>query len=127
NEAIEKASEILAKYVALETDGIDAAAVNAEITELKAQITAIATSADFEGQNLLSTTGTAVSVVSGYVKGTGATMMTIAKYDLQAAPAAITTIATAQSTLDAMKAAAATMGATKMRFESQTKFVSLQM
>ena len=126
NEAIEKASEILAKYVSLGTDGVDATAVNAEITELKAQITAIATSADFEGQNLLSTAGTAVDVVSGYVKGTGVTTMTIAKYDLEAAPAAITDIASAQSTLDAMKSAAATMGATKMRFESQTEFTSLQ-
>jgi flagellin len=126
NEALGKAEDMIAKYVSLKQDGIDAAAVNAEITQLKAQITAIATGADFEGQNLLSTAGTAVDVVNGYNKTTGVTTMTIAKYDLEAAFAAVTDEVTAQTAFTAMKAAAANFGAMKMRIESQSTFVSQQ-
>jgi flagellin len=126
NEALGKAEDMIAKYVSLEQDGIDATAVNAEITQLKAQITAIATGADFEGQNLLSTAGTAVDVVNGYNKTTGVTTMTIAKYDLEAAFASVTDEVTAQAAFTAMKNAAAEFGAMKMRIESQSSFTSQQ-
>ncbi len=126
NEALGKAEDMIAKYVSLEQDGIDATAVNAEITQLKAQITAIATGADFEGQNLLSTAGTAVDVVNGYNKTTGVTTMQIAKYDLEAAFTAVTDEVTAQAAFTAMKTAAANFGAMKMRIESQSTFVSQQ-
>ncbi|MCO5146853.1 MAG: flagellin [Aquamicrobium sp.] len=127
HEALGKAEDMIAKYVSLEQDGIDSVAVNAEITQLKAQILAIAVGADFEGQNLLSTAGTAVDVVSGYNKTTGVTTMQIAKYDLQAAiGGTITNETEAQALFTAMKTAAANFGAMKMRIESQATFVSQQ-
>ena len=126
NEAITKSSDILAKYVSLETDGIDEDAVNAEIDELVNQITAISTSADFEGQNLLSSAGADVNVVSGYIKATGVESLTLSQYDLEAEVGGISDIDTAQTALDNMKAAAANYGAMKMRIESQMSFTSSQ-
>ena len=69
NEAISKTEDIFKKYVSLEQGGVDANAVNAEIDQLKAQVTAIAKNADFEGQNLLKTGGSDLTVVTGYIKG----------------------------------------------------------
>ncbi|MCO5146854.1 MAG: flagellin [Aquamicrobium sp.] len=127
-DAIIHATEALGKYVALETDGIDTAAVTAEIVQRKARIVEIARAAQFEGQNLLRTGGTAVDIVSGYIKGGGGVQtLTLSPYDLEAAAAGITSVATAQTTLDALKTAAAEFGAMKMRVESQTSFTSQQM
>ena len=127
HEAVGKAEDMVAKYVSLAQDGIDAVAVNAEIAQLQEQIVAIAVGAEFEGANLLSTAGGDVDVVSGYNKTTGVTTMTITAYDLQAAAGTITDLATAQTAFDAMKAAAAQFGAMKMRIESQSSFISQQM
>lgn len=123
-EGIKLAEQILAKYVASEQGGVDTAAITAEITELQGQMTAIATSSDFEGQNLLSTAGSALTVVSGYSSAGGVSTLTVAKYDLEAAGATMTDAASAQTALDAMKSAAATMGASKMRIDSQAAFTS---
>lgn len=71
NEAIKKTEEIFKKQVSLAQGGVDADAVNAEIDQLKAQVTAIAKNADFEGQNLLKTGGTNLDIVTGYVKASG--------------------------------------------------------
>ena len=126
-DAIAHATEILSKYVALGTDGIDTAAVTAEINQRKARLVEIARAAEFEGKNLLRTGGTAVNIVSGYIKGGGGIqMLTLSPYDLEVASAGITSVATAQSTLDALNAAAATFGAMKMRVESQISFTSQQ-
>ena len=121
-EGIKLAEQILAKYVASEQGGVDTAAITAEITELQGQMTAIATSSDFEGQNLLSTLGSALTVVSGYSNAGGVSTLTVAKYDLEAAGATMTDAASAQTALDAMKSAAATMGASKMRIDSSAAF-----
>ena len=127
-DAIVHATDILAKYVALETDGVDSAAVTAEIVQRKARLVEIAQAAQFEGQNLLRTGGTAVDLVSGYIKGGGGVqILTLSPYDLQGVAAGITSVATAQTTLDAMKTAAANFGAMKMRIESQMAFTSQQM
>jgi len=126
-DAIVHATDILAKYVALETDGVDSAAVTAEIVQRKARLVEIAQAAQFEGQNLLRTGGTAVDLVSGYIKGGGGVqILTLSPYDLQGVAAGITSVATAQTTLDAMKTAAANFGAMKMRIESQISFTSQQ-
>ncbi len=69
NEAITKTEEIFNKYVSREQDGVDQGAIDAEIAQLKSQVTAIATNADFEGQNLLKTGGSSLNVVTGYIKG----------------------------------------------------------
>ena len=126
HEAITKATDMLAKYVTAETDGIDTNAVTAEIEQLSDQIVAIAQNANFEGQNLLESGGTDVSVVSGYIKGNGVSTLTLTAYDLEGEAGGISDLATAQDALDAMKAAAAGFGAMKMRIESQASFVSQQ-
>lgn len=121
-EGIKLAEKIMAKYVAREQGGVDTAAIDAEITELKAQIVAIATSSDFEGQNLLATAGADVNVVSAYTAAGGVTTVTVAAYDLEAESATMTDAATSQTALDAMRGAAATMGASKARIDSQMEF-----
>ena len=121
-EGIKLAEQIMQKYVAREQGGVDTAAIDAEITELKAQITAIATSSDFEGQNLIATTGAAVDIVSAYTAAGGVTLVTVAAYDLEAEGATMTDAATSQTALDAMRGAAATMGASKARIDSQLEF-----
>ena len=126
-DAIVHATEILSKYVALETDGVDANAVNAEIDQRKERIIEISLAAQFEGQNLLSATGAAVNIVSGYIKGgAGVQMLELQPYDLETAVAGITDVASAETVLDEIKTAAAEYGAMKMRVESQTAFTSQQ-
>jgi flagellin len=122
-EGIKLAEQILQKYVAREQDGADTDAIDAEITQLKAQIVSISTSSDFEGQNLLATAGADVDVVSAFDKATGAvSTMTVAAYDLEAASATMTDAATSQTALDAMRDAAAELGASKARIDSQMEF-----
>jgi flagellin len=123
-EAISKSEEIVAKFVARATPGTDTAAIDAEITQLKAQITSIAQNADFQGVNMLKTGGAAANIVTGYQPGAAPTTMTVAAYDLEAAVTGITDVVTADTALDAMKAAAATIGAAKSRVESQKSFTS---
>jgi flagellin len=123
-EAIAKAEQIVAKYVARATPGTDTAAIDAEITQLKSQIVSIAQNADFQGINMLKTGGSAANIVIGYQPGAAPTTMTVAAYDLEAAVAGITDVITADAALDAMKAAAATIGAAKSRVESQKAFTS---
>ncbi len=128
-EAISLTEQILAKKVAGEQAGVDTAAIDAEISELVAQIEGISTSADFEGQNLLSaasfTAAATMDVVSGFVKG-GADVerITVAKYDLETVAGTLEAadITTTEAALDAMRAAAAGMGASQMRIESQLAF-----
>jgi flagellin len=122
-EGIKLAEQIMSKYVAREQSGVDTAAIDAEITELKAQIVSIATASTFEGQNLLSSAGAAVDVVSAFDKATGtSTKVTVAAYDLEAEAATMTDAATSQTALDAMRGAAATLGASKARIDSQMEF-----
>ncbi|MDF1600251.1 flagellin [Mesorhizobium sp. YIM 152430] len=121
-EGIKLAEQIMAKYVARQQGGVDTVAIDAEITELKAQMTSIATSSDFQGQNLLTTMGTALTVVNGYTAAGGTTTITVANYDLEGAGATMTDAATSQTALDAMRGAAATMGASKARIDSQIEF-----
>lgn len=128
SDAITHATEALGKYIALETDGIDTAAVNAEIAQRKSRMIEIAQAAQFEGQNLLKAGGDPVSIVSGFIKGGGGVqLLTLPAFDLEVTAAAITDVATAQTALDALKTAAAEFGSMKMRIESQSSFTSQQM
>lgn len=121
-EGIKLAEQIMAKYVARQQGGVDTAAIDAEITELKAQMVSIARSSDFQGQNLLKAMGTALTVVNGYTAVGGTTTITVAVYDLEGAGATMTDAATSQTALTAMRSAAATMGASKARIDSQLAF-----
>jgi flagellin len=123
-EAISKTKEIVAKYVARATPGTDTAAIDAEITQLKAQVVSIAQNAEFQGVNMLKTGGTAANIVTGYQPGAAPTTMAVAAYDLEAALTPATTAALTETALDAMQAAAATIGAAKSRVESQKTFTS---
>ncbi len=123
-EAINKTKEIVQKYVARATPGTDTAAIDAEITQLKAQVVSIATNADFQGVNMLKTGGTAAAIVTGYQPGAAPTTMSVAAYDLQAALGAATDTMTVDTALKAMQTAAATIGAAKTRVDSQKSFTS---
>lgn len=124
DKAIGIAQQIFDKYVARETPGVDTAIIDAEITELKAQIVQFATGATFQGVNLLATGGTNQDVVTGYEAGTGVTIMTVAAYDLEAASAAMTDALTAETEIAAMSAAAAAFGSAKLRIEAQQTFTT---
>jgi len=127
-DAIEHATVIVSKYVAMETDGVDQNAIGAEIDQRIEQIVQIALAAQFEGQNLLSSAGAAVNIVSGYIKGGGGVqMLELQPYDLEDAVTDITDVATAETFLDEIKTAAAEYGAMKMRIDSQVAFTSQQM
>ncbi|MBT1158782.1 flagellin [Aminobacter anthyllidis] len=123
-EAIKKTEEIVKKYVARATPGTDTAAIDAEITQLKAQVVSIALNADFQGVNMLKTGGTAANIVTGYQPGAAPTTMTVAAYDLEAALGAATDTITVNTALTAMKTNAATIGAAKTRVDSQKSFTS---
>lgn len=122
-EAIKLTEQIFAKWVAYEQGGVDTAALDAEITQLTEQVEAIATAADFEGQNLL-VTGGDLTVVSGYTKGTGTTTLAVTAFDLAGEVGGITNAATAESALDEMRSAAAELGASKARIDSSLAFTS---
>ena len=125
NEAIKLTEQILAKQVAKTQGGVDAAAIDAEILQLTTQITAISEAADFEGQNLIKATPTDLTVVSGYVKGSGTvSTLTVTAFDVAAEVANMTTVTGTETALDDMRAAAAEMGAAKMRIDSNLDFTS---
>jgi flagellin len=121
-EAITKAQDIQAKYVAKETPGTDATIIDADIAQSKAAVVDIANGATFQGVNLLLTASTDQNIVTGYTAGTGVTTMTVAKYDLSTALGAATTSAAVGTAIDAMKAAAAALGSAKTRITTQQTF-----
>ncbi|ATU95891.1 flagellin (plasmid) [Phyllobacterium zundukense] len=129
-ESIKIAEQIQAKLATLNSPGVDNAIVNADVAELSAQIVDIAKSASIEGKNLLSTAGTAVTITTGYTSAAGGgtaalNTMAVAKYDLEAAfTTAPATAMAAETTIIAMRAAAATLGSKASRIESQTAFNS---
>jgi flagellin len=124
NDAIGIAQKIFDKYVARETPGTDTTIIDAEITELKAQVVGFATGATFEGVNLLATGGADQDVVTGYESGTGVTTMTVAAYDLEAALAAANDSVAVETAIEAMRAAAAGLGSAKTRIDAQQTFTS---
>lgn len=131
-ESIKLAVKIQAKLATLGSPGVDNAIVNADVAELSKQIVDIAKSASFEGKNLLSTTGSAagVTITTGYTSAAGGgtaglNTMAVAGYDLEGAfGTAPATAVAAETTLTAMRAAAASLGSKAGRIESQTAFNS---
>ncbi len=64
NAAIDVVDEIKTKLVAAREPGVDGAKIQSEITELQNQLTSIATSASFSGENWLSVDSAAASYVA---------------------------------------------------------------
>ena len=122
--AIGIAQQIFDKYVARETPGVDTAIIDAEITELKAQIVQFATGATFQGANLLASSGTDQDVVTGYEAGTGVTTMTVIAYDLEASVNDMTDAIQTEGVVAAMSAAAAAFGSAKQRIDAQQTFTT---
>jgi flagellin len=128
DEAIRLTTEIQARYLASEQDGVDADAITAEIGELQTAIEEIALAADFEGQNLLSAAGAAVTVVTGFIKGDGTAgstevkTLTLNAFDLEGAAAAMTDVDTTEEQLVLIREAASELGAMKTRLEAQLSF-----
>jgi flagellin len=129
DKAIELTSEIHARYLTREQDGVDTDSIDAEIAELKLAIQEIALAADFEGQNLLSSAGADVTVVTGYIKGNGGNdsevkTATLEAYDLEAETDNMTDAVTTEASLVAMREAASKLGAMKTRIDAQLSFTS---
>ena len=129
DEAIELTKEIHQRYLSREQDGVDTDAIDAEIAELKLAIQEIAVAADFEGQNLLSSSGADVTVVTGYIKGNAGgdseiKTATLEAYDLEAEADNMTDAVTAEASLVAMREAASKLGAMKIRMDAQLSFTS---
>ncbi|WP_019173199.1 flagellin [Pseudaminobacter salicylatoxidans] len=107
-EAIKKTEDMFSKYVAREQDGVDQAAIDAEITQLKEQVSAIGKNADFEGQNLL--TGGTLNLVTGYIKGTNGAATTTPIAGLTAD----NTAAVAAAANDALESVVSGLNATEL-------------
>lgn len=91
NSAIEVVDEIKSKLVAAREPGVDRAKVQAEISELQNQLTSIASSAGFNGENWLN--------VNSSVAGYSATESIVASFDRDAAGAvSVGTISVDKST-----------------------------
>jgi flagellin len=69
NSSLEVVSEIKNKLVAAREPGVDKTKINKEITELKSQLSSIAESASFSGENWLNNDGTAAAGTKSIVGG----------------------------------------------------------
>lgn len=129
HEAIELTKEIHARYLAREQDGVDQDAIDNEIAELKLTIQEIAASADFEGQNLLSSNGADVNIVTGYLKGVAGgdaevKTLVLSAFDMEAEADNMTDAISAEASLVELRSIASTFGAMKIRLETQATFTS---
>ncbi|WP_159946534.1 flagellin [Rhizobium sp. 18065] len=66
--AIDVVTEIKAKLVAAKEQGVDKEKIQEEISQLQDQLTSIAESASFNGQNWLANEGGDVTVITGFVR-----------------------------------------------------------
>jgi flagellin len=101
--AIEVVDEIKSKLVAARQPGIDRAKIQSEITQLQAQLTGIASSATFQGQNWLS--------VDSSVAGFSATKSVVSSFSRAGGVVSIGTIAIDTSLMDLFDANAAATNA----------------
>ena len=129
-EAIKLTTEIHARWLAHEQDGVDQQAIEDEIAELQTAIEEIALSADFEGKNLLAAAGADVTVVTGYIKGDGSAGSTEVKtllleaFDVEGAAGSMTDADTTEEQLYLLRGAASKLGAMKTRLDAQLSFTS---
>jgi flagellin len=127
NEAIDVTKDINELYVARAAPGSDTVKIDEEIDQKKALLADIATGANFNGVNMLAAGGADQDVVVGYVRGTGVTVMNVAAFDLTASSAAITDLASTETQLADMQAAAATFGSARARIDTQMQFTQAVM
>ncbi len=92
NSAIDVVSEIKKKLVAAKEPGVDKAKIQTEITELQKQLTGIATSASFSGENWLS--------VDSSASGFSATKSIVASFTRTGTTVSVQTIAIDTSAMD---------------------------
>jgi len=129
-EAIKLTEKMQAKLAMLGSPGVDDSIINAEVAELSAQVVDIAKSASFEGVNLLSATGAAVTITTGYTSSAGGgtaalNTLSVAAYNLEGAfTTAPADAMAAEALMVTLRSEAATLGAASMRIESQSTFNS---
>ncbi|MGB3387259.1 MAG: flagellin [Pseudaminobacter sp.] len=129
-EAITLTEKMQAKLATLGSPGVDDTIIQAEVTELAAQVVDIAKSASFEGVNLLKAGGTAVTITTGYTSSAGGgtaglNTLSVAAYDLEGAfGTAPATAMAAETLMVTLRGEAAKLGASSMRIESQSAFNS---
>jgi flagellin len=129
SEAIDLAKDVLEKTVALEqmeAGSAEATALEAEITALTEQMTEISASSSFQGTNLLGDGSGSATFVIAFTDN-AVTTLAVAGFDLDTAIGNIAGAADAaavKTELDTMVAAGGTLGAAKIRLDSQANFTS---
>lgn len=117
----------------------DQATISNQITVLTDTITSIAQSAQYNGINLVSASGSSQTVTTSVMRDSSGTLtvdtMTVAAVDLEAVASAIaaltvdgsaTSLDAIDDELDTVNAAAAAFGAAQARIEAQSDFLSKQ-
>ena len=142
-EIVSVMEKVYDKITTATTDGVDHATIQDEVDALMAQVGDIIASAQFNGENLLSTAGDDVELtpsVQRQASGAVTTSeLTIANVDLEAALSLtagtvdVTDAGTARDTLvafetnmDSARAAAASFGVVEQRLDSSTSFLENQ-
>lgn len=139
SEIVDILKQMKEKVVAATGENVDHAKINADVTEMKAQITSIIGAAQFNGANLLNTAGGDISILSSLDRDAAgvvtASEIDVVSVDFEAVldltTVIITDAATAEASLDDMELliqdavdGAAALGASQTRIDSQSRFVS---
>ena len=135
----DKLKEVQEKVVQALEPGADTAKIQADVTALTDTITSIAQSAQYNGINLVSASGSSQTVTTSVMRDSSGTLtvdtMTVATVDLEAVASAIaaltvdgsaTSLDAIDDELDTVNAAAAAFGAAQARIEAQSDFLSKQ-
>lgn len=127
------------KVVAATGENVDHSKIDADVTELKNQITSVIAASQFNGANLLDTAGGDITILSSLDRDSGGTVtasnITVASVDFQAgldlttidvssAAAADTSLAAIETLIQSSVDGAAALGASQKRVEDQGNFVS---
>ncbi|MDE4142880.1 flagellin [Phaeobacter gallaeciensis] len=131
--------EMKEKVVNATGENVDNGKLEAEVTELKNQITSIITGSQFNGANLLNTAGGDLTVLSSLDRDSTGTVtasnITVSSVDFEASldltTVVVDTAANAEASIDDIEAliqtavdGAAALGASAARIEKQSEFVS---
>ncbi|MDQ2090549.1 flagellin N-terminal helical domain-containing protein [Marimonas arenosa] len=132
-------NEMKEKVVAATGENVDHTKIDADVTELKNQITAIISASQFNGANLLNTAGGDITVLSSLDRDASGTVtaanITVASVDFEAsldlttidvtsATAADTSLAAMETLIQTAVDGAAALGASAKRLNDQGDFVS---
>ena len=132
-------NEMKEKVVAATGENVDHSKIDADVTELKNQITSIISASQFNGANLLNTAGGNITVLSSLDRDAGGTVtaanITVASVNFEAsldlttidvtsAAAADTSLAAMETLIQTAVDGAAELGASAKRINDQGDFVS---